>query len=130
VYYLQRQDNIDEKKNRTIETKKEYERELVQFIDYLLRYAQQIDLDIDQVKEGSFFKSLSKRHLRRYQQWLVSSSPYVMEKGHYSPATIARKTVILKSFFLSYIKPNTSRYPFMMHFYQPPSEKMIDPIEI
>ena len=48
--------------------------------------------------EGSLFKSLAPRHIRRYQEWLAERSLDVQKKGAYSPATLSRKTAILKNF--------------------------------
>ena len=53
---------------------------------------------MDYIIEGSLFKSLSPRHIRRYQEWLAERSPYVQKNGSYSPATLARKTTIIKNF--------------------------------
>ena len=77
--------------NRTV---REYERELLLFIEQLFTYSAEIDVDIAYIIEGSLFKSLQSRHLRRYQEWLATESPYVLRKGSYSPATLERKTTI------------------------------------
>ncbi|WP_018393275.1 tyrosine-type recombinase/integrase [Bacillus sp. 37MA] len=98
-YFLYRNTNLNEAANRSDRTIREYELELEQMIRNLLQYAEEIGLDIEDVVEGSLFKSLSPRHVRRYQMWLTESSPYVKENGPYSPATLSRKTVVLKSFF-------------------------------
>lgn len=99
TYFLHHQKNIDHKKNRNERTVREYERELNQMIQQMLKYAVEINLDVVEIVDNSFFKSLEKRHLRRYQAWVVEESPHVKSKGPYSAATIARKTVIWKSFF-------------------------------
>ena len=99
MWYIHEQKHANVKNDRSARTRKEYENELRQFIGHLLQHGQEIGVDIEHVEEGSLFKSLESRHLRRYQEWLVSSSPYVQKGKTYSPATIARKTTILKSFF-------------------------------
>ncbi|MEK3977379.1 tyrosine-type recombinase/integrase [Psychrobacillus sp. FSL K6-2684] len=99
VWFLHHQSNIDRKKDRSDRTIREYEKELSLFVEQLVQYANDINLDIDNIIEGSLFKSLQTRHLRRYQEWLVSRSPYVLKNKKYSPATIERKTTIIKSFF-------------------------------
>ncbi|MDW7617201.1 hypothetical protein SC499_21595 [Peribacillus simplex] len=53
---------------------------------------------MEKVVEGSLFKSLSSGHIRRYQEWLLEKSPYVLTKEAYSVATLSRKTTIIKSF--------------------------------
>ncbi|MET1030982.1 tyrosine-type recombinase/integrase [Domibacillus tundrae] len=98
-YFLYRSMNLNKKAERSGRTLKEYERELAQLIRNLLQYPDEIGLDIESVEGGSLFKSLSPRHLRRYQAWLAEESPHVKKKGPYSPATLARKTTIMKSFF-------------------------------
>lgn len=99
MWYIHEQKHADAKNDRSVRTRREYENELRFFIEHLLQHGSEIGVDIEQVEEGSLFKSLEPRHLRRYQEWLVASSPYVQKGKVYSPATIARKTTILKSFF-------------------------------
>lgn len=99
MWYIHEQKHADVKNDRSDRTRKEYENELRLFIGHVVQHGTEIGVDIEQVEEGSLFKSLEPRHLRRYQEWLVSSSPYVKKGKIYSPATIARKTTILKSFF-------------------------------
>lgn len=97
-WFLHRKKHLNEEYDRSERTIKEYSRELSLFIEQLLQYAEEIGLDIDYIIEGSLFKSLQSRHIRRYQEWLAKRSPYVLEKRSYSAATLARKTTILKSF--------------------------------
>lgn len=99
MWYIHEQKHADAKNDRSDRTRKEYENELRLFIEHLLEYGLEIGVDIEQVEVWSLFKSLEPRHLRRYQEWLISSSPYIKKGKVYSPATIARKTTILKSFF-------------------------------
>ncbi|MGE6415575.1 tyrosine-type recombinase/integrase [Planococcus kocurii] len=111
TWYIYEQKHVDAKNDRSDRTRKEYENELRLFVEHLLQHGSEIGVDIEQIKEGSLFKSLEPRHLRRYQEWLVSSSPHIQKGKVYSPATIARKTAILKSFFqylyrVKYIRTN------------------------
>lgn len=99
LWYIHEQKHADKKNDRSARTRTEYENELRLFIQHILEHGTEIGVDIEAVEEGSLFKSLAPRHLRRYQEWLVKESPYVLKKGAYSPATISRKTTILKSFF-------------------------------
>lgn len=99
IWYIHEQKHADAKNDRSARTRKEYENELRLFIEHLLQHGQEIGVDIEHIEEGSLFKSLESRHLRRYQEWLVANSPYVQKGSVYSPATVARKTTILKSFF-------------------------------
>ncbi|MGG6448291.1 tyrosine-type recombinase/integrase [Pseudobacillus badius] len=98
-YFLYRDTNLNEAAQRSERTIHEYELELEQMVKNILQFAADIGIDIDEVVEGSLFKSLQPRHIRKYQTWLAESSPYVKKNGSYSPATLSRKTVILKSFF-------------------------------
>jgi len=77
-WYLLRREYLDTEKDRSEKTIQEYARELRQFVQQLIQYANEIDIDIEDVKEGSLFKSLDKRHIRRYQEWLAKRSPYEM----------------------------------------------------
>ena len=99
MWYIHEQKHADAKNDRSKRTRREYENELRLFIGHLLQHGQEVGVDIEQVMEGLLFKSLEPRHLRRYQDWLITSSPYVQKGKTYSPATLARKTTILKSFF-------------------------------
>lgn len=99
MWYIHEQKHADAKNDRSDRTRKEYENELRLFIEHLLQHGREIGVDIERIEDGSLLKSLEPRHLRRYQEWLIFSSPYVQKGKTYSPATIARKTTILKSFF-------------------------------
>ncbi len=99
-WFLYERRYLNKANDRTEKTVREYERELLLFIEQLFTYSLEIDIDIAHIIEGSLFKSLQSRHLRRYQEWLATDSPYVIRKGAYSPATLERKTTIIKSFFV------------------------------
>lgn len=111
AWYIHEQKHANKENDRSMRTKKEYESEIRQFIDAILSHTEAIDVDINEIRGQSLFKSLESRHLRRYQEWLMTESPYVQERGPYSPATISRKTTVLKSFFrylyrIGYIQDN------------------------
>ncbi|WP_066297843.1 tyrosine-type recombinase/integrase [Bacillus sp. FJAT-29937] len=101
-WFLYRKEHIDQQHDKSERTIKEYKRELTQFVEQLIKFSAEINLDIDNIIEGSLFKSLAPRHIRRYQEWLADKSPYVQKNGSYSPATLARKTTIIKN-FLSFL---------------------------
>ncbi|MFJ7935927.1 tyrosine-type recombinase/integrase [Sporosarcina sp. NPDC096371] len=98
-WYLYERRHLNQENDRSERTVREYERELLLFIEQLFTYSAEIDVDVAYIIEGSLFKSLQSRHLRRYQEWLATDSPHVIRKGAYSPATLERKTTILKAFF-------------------------------
>lgn len=106
LWYIHEQKHADAKNDRSARTRTEYENELRLFIEHLLTYGSEIGIDLDAIEEGSLFKSLAPRHLRRYQEWLTKESPHVQKGKVYSPATISRKTTILKSFFRYLYKVN------------------------
>ncbi|MCM3789943.1 tyrosine-type recombinase/integrase [Domibacillus indicus] len=97
-YFLYRETNLNKKANRSKRTIREYEKELHMMIKQMLENGPVLHLDLD-IVDDSLFKSLEKRHLRRYQKWVAEDSPHVKKRGSYSPATLERKTVIWKSFF-------------------------------
>ncbi|MED3554244.1 tyrosine-type recombinase/integrase [Cytobacillus praedii] len=101
-WFLYKKEYLDQQHDKSVRTIKEYERELTQFVEQLIKSSTEIDLDIDTIIQGSLFKSLESRHIRRYQEWLFKQSPYEKEKGPYSPATLSRKTTIIKN-FLSFL---------------------------
>jgi len=98
-WFLYERRHLNQENDRTKRTVREYERELLLFIEQLFTYSADIDVDVAYIIEGSLFKSLQSRHLRRYQEWLATQSPHVIRNGPYSPATLERKTTILKAFF-------------------------------
>lgn len=98
-WFIHQRKNITQSKENNERTKYEYERELKQFIMNLLQFAPTIQLDIMNDMSDSLLRQIDARHLRRYQEWLTTESPYVKKNGRYSPATLARKTTIIKAFF-------------------------------
>ncbi|MEK5071714.1 tyrosine-type recombinase/integrase [Sporosarcina sp. FSL K6-1508] len=97
-WFLFERRHLNRENDRSASTLREYERELVMFVEQLLLHSAEIDLDVAFIIEGSLFKSLQSRHIRRYQEWLATNSPYVLHKGAYSAATLERKTTIIKAF--------------------------------
>lgn len=110
-WFLYERQYLHTKNERTKETIAEYRRELIMFVRQLLTHHAEIDVDLDYVIEGSLFKSLQSRHLRRYQEWLATKSHYVKTNGAYSPATLERKTTIIKAFFAYLYKKNYIKEP-------------------
>lgn len=101
-WFLLKREHLDEAKDKSLRTREEYKRDLVQFIRFLVEYQEEIGVDITEIREGSLFKSLDERHIRRYQEWLATKSPHVKRHGSYSPYTLARKTTVLRN-FLSFL---------------------------
>lgn len=97
-WFLYAPRHLHRENDRSERTVREYEMEITQCITHMMEYSEEIGLDV-QSKDRSLWKSLDKRHLRRYQQWLAYDSPYVKENGSYAKATLERKTNILSSFF-------------------------------
>lgn len=88
----------DDRKNRNQNTKREYLRELLFFYQNVINNLHVLQENLTENKEAiSALRVLEPRHIRKYNQWL---STVHLGKGNkpYSVATIARKTVILKSF--------------------------------
>lgn len=113
LWYLYHSKQLFSNRGRSTRSTLKYKAEIEQFLNYLLLYSDEIGVDISEMKESSLFKSLQPRHIRRYQEWLATNSPYVKKKidrkesqelqKHevvgYSIATLERKTTILKGFF-------------------------------
>lgn len=98
-WYINQHKHLDRNKENSNRTKIEYMRELKQFILNILKYNEEMQLDLDGDISGSLLKQIEGRHLRKYQEWLATSSPYILKGKVYSPASLSRKTTILKSFF-------------------------------
>ncbi|MGF9978920.1 tyrosine-type recombinase/integrase [Viridibacillus arvi] len=98
VWFLYENKHLNRSHDRTEKSTNEYRREIQQFVEALLVHSQEIGIDISEVVQSSLFRSLQSRHIRKYQEWLAASSPYVLKKGSYSPSTLDRKTTILRAF--------------------------------
>ena len=99
IWYLYQSKHLDKTHGRSLRTINEYRRELEQFINFFMQYHHEMNVYIEDVVEGSLFKSLLPQHMRKYQEWLATKSPYALKNGAYAHSTIERKTTILKSFF-------------------------------
>jgi len=100
LWYLFHSKQLFSSRGRSNRSTLKYKAEIEQFLEYLLLYSEEIGVDISEMKESSLFKSLQPRHIRRYQEWLATNSPYVQKNAAgYSIATLERKTTILKGFF-------------------------------
>lgn len=117
-WYLHRREHLEQQHEKSTRTVQAYERELIQFIEQLLTYSLEINIDLEKSAEGSLFKSLSTRHIRRYQEWLSEKSPYVLTKGAYSVATLSRKTTIIKSFLKFLFDSGFITEPIHQGFYK------------
>ncbi|WP_066415199.1 tyrosine-type recombinase/integrase [Sutcliffiella cohnii] len=98
-YYVHRPKDTDERKNRNLDTKKDYIRELLQFYKRINEFSVEIREDVDNFQEMSLLKLLRKRHIRRYQDWL-KDAPLGRNGNKYSTATLSWKTVVVKSFLV------------------------------
>lgn len=98
--FVQEKKDTDETKNRTVETKKEYLREILQFYVRFREYLslQEADSLSNELKS---LNKLNNRHIRQYEKWLIEA-PLGKGGKPYSVTTLARKKVVLKS-FLSYL---------------------------
>lgn len=104
-YYCHQRKNIDKDKTISEGTKREYLRELLSFSKNIVEFSEEIGVDIIHINEGSLFKSLEPRHIKSYQEWMVTKLPLLQGREAYSPATIARKTTIIKG-FLNFLYKN------------------------
>lgn len=95
--YVHKKKDMNDKKNRGENTKKEYLRDLLLFYRQLIEQAEVIELSLDGFEQYQLFKQLTSRNLRKYQDWL-KHAPLGKGKKPYSVATLSRKTVIIKGF--------------------------------
>lgn len=96
--YVHQQKDLNEKKNRAVNTKKEYIRDLLLFYKQLLENADRFELTTEEISNYRLFKQLNNRHLRKYQEW-IKGAPLGKKGKPYSVATLNRKMVIIKGLF-------------------------------
>lgn len=102
-YYIHQRKHIREEDDRKENTKREYARELFQFYSHLVNSREFFRQDIEDFNEGSLLKNLRSWHIENYQDMLskVKLGKKKDQEGNrlgYSPATLHRKLVVLKSF--------------------------------
>lgn len=103
-HYLFRDTHVNKMRGKSKSTIETYRKVIVQFVEDCHNYSFDIGIDITNpvtLKNGevSLFKSLGKRHMQRYVDWLNTKSPYAMINGAYKPASLSQKVNILKGFF-------------------------------
>ncbi|WP_051748576.1 tyrosine-type recombinase/integrase [Terribacillus saccharophilus] len=102
----------DKSKNRTIDTKREYLRELLNVYFLFVEKGDLFDFTSNDAKK--LFNSLNRRNIRLFQEWL-RETPSGKGGKPYSVATISRKTGIFKSFLsfahkIGYVKDPVHTY--------------------
>lgn len=116
AYYLHHNHNVDQSKGRSKRTVQSYQSELFMFIEHIMTYSQDIGIHFAHAQPGSLFRSLSASDIEKYQEWLIHEYPNIIGRNSdYSPATIARKSTIIKNFlrFLyhnGYIEKDIARF--------------------
>ncbi|MED3038639.1 integrase [Bacillus thuringiensis] len=97
-HFVHLQKDMDEKKNRKEHTKKIYVSEILSFCQCMVQNAEEFELNGEDVQRyESLLKVLQPWHIRKYSNWLKS-----VKNGRgnasYSVATLAKKTVLIRSF--------------------------------
>ncbi|MDA6131062.1 hypothetical protein OSK38_27295, partial [Escherichia coli] len=69
-FYVHQKKDLNEKKNRTENTKQEYFRDLLLFYQQLLEQAELLEVEIRDIQEYRLLKNLTARNMRKYQEWL------------------------------------------------------------
>ncbi|WP_078557124.1 tyrosine-type recombinase/integrase [Bacillus alkalicellulosilyticus] len=96
-YYVHKEKDMDKRKNRMENTKREYFRELLWFYSQMLENHERFGVKNERRNINNLLKSLERKNIRKFQEWLK-----VVPNGKggkpYSVSTIARKIVIIKSF--------------------------------
>ncbi|MFJ1118377.1 tyrosine-type recombinase/integrase [Bacillus thuringiensis] len=97
-HFVHLQKDMDEKKNRMEDTKKSYVSEILSFCQCMVQNAEEFELNGEDVqRHESLLKVLQPWHVRKYSNWLKS-----VKNGRgnasYSVATLAKKTVLIRSF--------------------------------
>lgn len=120
-HYLYRDTHINKNRGKSKSTIETYRKVIVQFILDCHKYSLDIGIDITSpvvLKNGevSLFKSLGKRHMQRYVDWLNTKSPYAQKNGPYKPASLSQKVNILKGFFKKLFEWNYIDFPLHLGF--------------
>ncbi|MGR5989365.1 tyrosine-type recombinase/integrase [Bacillus paranthracis] len=97
-HFVHLQKDMDEKKNRKEDTKKSYISEILSFCQCMVQHAGEFELNGEEVrKKDSLLKSLQPWHIRKYNSWLKQVENG-RNGGTYAVATLAKKTVLIRSF--------------------------------
>ncbi len=65
LWYLYHSKQLFSNRGRSTRSTLKYKAEIEQFLNYLLRYSEEIGVDISWMKENSLFKLLQPRHIHR-----------------------------------------------------------------
>jgi site-specific recombinase XerD len=115
-FYVHQQKDLNMKKNRKENTKKEYLRDLLLFYQQLLEQAERFEIHIEEVSNYRLLQTLNHRNIRKYQEW-IKDAPLGKGGKPYSVATLNRKMVIIKGFFT---------FAFTNHYFEVPlHQKML-----
>ncbi|WP_144507465.1 tyrosine-type recombinase/integrase [Bacillus mycoides] len=98
-HFVHLQKDMDEKKNRKEDTKKGYVSEILSFCQCMVQHAEEFEVDGEEVQQNaSLLKTLRPWHIRKFNFWLKN-----VQNGRtgntYAVATLAKKTVLIRSFF-------------------------------
>lgn len=120
-HYLYRDTHVNKMRGKSKSTIETYRKVIVQFIEDCHEYSLDIGIDITNPVvlmngEVSLFKSLGKRHMQRYVDWLNTKSPYALKNRGYKPASLSQKVNILKGFFKNLYEWNYIEFPLHVGF--------------
>ncbi|MCP9225208.1 site-specific integrase [Bacillus mycoides] len=98
-HFVHLQKDMDEKKNRKEDTKKSYVSEILLFCQCMVQHAEEFEVNGEEVQQNaSLLKTLQPWHIRKFNFWLKN-----VQNGRngntYAVATLAKKTVLIRSFF-------------------------------
>ncbi|MFM2566312.1 tyrosine-type recombinase/integrase [Bacillus sp. GX] len=98
-HFVNLQNDMDEKKNRKDGTKKSYVSEILSFCECMVQHAEEFEVNGEEVqRNASLLKTLQPWHIRKFNYWLKN-----IQNGRggntYAVATLAKKTVLIRSFF-------------------------------
>ncbi|PFK30484.1 integrase [Bacillus cereus] len=97
-HFVNLQNDMDEKKNRKDDTKKNYVSEILSFCECMVQHAEEFEVNGEEVqRNASLLKTLQPWHIRKFNYWLKN-----VQNGRggntYAVATLAKKTVLIRSF--------------------------------
>lgn len=117
AYFVNQKTHIYEDKDRKVDTKREYMRDLLQFYHHLISSKEMLESDLEVYDKESLFKNLRARHIRTYQTW-ITTVPLGKGNKPYTAATLARKLGTIKTFLKWCYQNDFITHPLHDSFYR------------
>ncbi|MFP3126289.1 tyrosine-type recombinase/integrase [Ectobacillus funiculus] len=108
-YFVHRQKHVDRSEKLSETTVKDYVRDIFQFYKHWLQYLASSHHK-KEGETGNYLQFLEPRHIEMYQ------TDWMPEKAGYKPATIARKSIVIRGFLRWLYKEGYLKTPLHSYF--------------